>query len=740
MTLLTNSFEGGTPGAGMTVGNSGGVSGNAFSLGATGTYTADSYKGNVAWVAAASSGSFIWPLTTNNYAYRYYLKIGANPTTSAIITQSSWSGGYSHRVVVNTTGKFAIQNTTGTTAFTQPDTLAVDTWYRVEVQVTQNLTTPTNGSIAFRWYLGDSTTPLGTFTSSTFNAGSTTHVQVVFGRISGAWNNGVMTWDDVALLDAPTAIGPSATDRFFLWDGTTEIPLTLSGAWDGSVIVPINESPIAYSSTGPNISNLWKSPQQVNNYLTSSPELQPIADQPAARWINNQSDADNLPSAISAAAGKTLLLCIYAIPGRDSGGYSGGGFADRQAYLNFITSIKNYLGATPAIISFEPDALGLSFGMTTANKAERIETLRQAVDILATIPNAETYIDASQWIAVTDQATALQAVDVHLIKGITLNTSGYDAQSSCYSYGNSVLAELATRGVTNKQYIIDSSRNGAGPLTEADRPLASPWLDTSQAWCNPPARLLGLAPGPVSGQPNCRATLWIKSPGESDGTFPTTAQSSYFGENAPSAGTFWIAAARSLLGLSPQKSTTGTVSDVKANFDSDWGSFSVRSPSATLVSGRGRVPVATTYDNIATTVSYTLKGGSIKARVYPPVANGATTEASVLMAINSATGGNRCIVWIDAVTNQIRFAGETGYWDAANVTIPYDATAHAWVRIREAGGVTYWDTSPDGSTWTQRKSATSLSWITTALDQSVQFVGYRDSGTTNYFEVDNVNF
>jgi hypothetical protein len=35
----------------------------------------------------------------------------------------------------------------------------------------------------------------------------------------------------------------------------------------------------------------------------------------------------------------------------------------------------------------------------------------------------------------------------------------------------------------------------------------------------------------------------------------------------------------------------------------------------------------------------------------------------------------------------------------------YDATNHKWLRMRESGGTTYWDTSPDGLTWTNFTSA-----------------------------------
>lgn len=36
--------------------------------------------------------------------------------------------------------------------------------------------------------------------------------------------------------------------------------------------------------------------------------------------------------------------------------------------------------------------------------------------------------------------------------------------------------------------------------------------------------------------------------------------------------------------------------------------------------------------------------------------------------------------------------------------VVYNATTHAWWRIREAAGMIYWETAPDGVTWTTRRS------------------------------------
>ena len=55
-------------------------------------------------------------------------------------------------------------------------------------------------------------------------------------------------------------------------------------------------------------------------------------------------------------------------------------------------------------------------------------------------------------------------------------------------------------------YVIDTGRNGAGP---SDDPLY---------WCNPSGRALGVAPTTETAGAHADAYLWVKRPGESDGS------------------------------------------------------------------------------------------------------------------------------------------------------------------------------------------------------------------------------
>jgi len=84
-----------------------------------------------------------------------------------------------------------------------------------------------------------------------------------------------------------------------------------------------------------------------------------------------------------------------------------------------------------------------------------------------------------------------------------------------------------TTAVTH--FIIDTSRNGHGPL-DAAQYSAAPYdqpanvITTLNAgnWCNPPGAGLGLRPTANTGVPLLDAYLWVKTPGESDGSCAVT--------------------------------------------------------------------------------------------------------------------------------------------------------------------------------------------------------------------------
>ncbi|MEV4561729.1 glycoside hydrolase family 6 protein [Kitasatospora sp. NPDC049285] len=108
-------------------------------------------------------------------------------------------------------------------------------------------------------------------------------------------------------------------------------------------------------------------------------------------------------------------------------------------------------------------------------------------------------------------------------------------------------------------FVIDSSRNGKGPWT----PAPGTYSGDPQTWCNPPpaprgagrcphGRSLGTRPTAATGEALLDAYLWIKVPGESDGscTRGTAGPADpEYGTVDPAAGVWWPAQARSLAQL-----------------------------------------------------------------------------------------------------------------------------------------------------------------------------------------------
>jgi endoglucanase len=79
--------------------------------------------------------------------------------------------------------------------------------------------------------------------------------------------------------------------------------------------------------------------------------------------------------------------------------------------------------------------------------------------------------------------------------------------------------------VATLHFIIDTSRNGQGPFNAApysnapyNQPAYAVQTLQNGSWCNPPDRGLGLRSTANTGIPLLDAYLWVKTPGQSDGT------------------------------------------------------------------------------------------------------------------------------------------------------------------------------------------------------------------------------
>lgn len=100
--------------------------------------------------------------------------------------------------------------------------------------------------------------------------------------------------------------------------------------------------------------------------------------------------------------------------------------------------------------------------------------------------------------------------------------------------------------------------------------------------------------------------------------------------------------------------------------------------------------------------------------------------------LNSITGGTNVRFSTDTVN--LTFSSQVGYDDPSPTTVTYNATDHAWWRFRETTSTLYWETSPDGITWTDQLSTFTPSWL-----NSVQISLAVDGTPTISAQFDNLN-
>src|SRR3546814_7022613 len=103
----------------------------------------------------------------------------------------------------------------------------------------------------------------------------------------------------------------------------------------------------------------------------------------------------------------------------------------------------------------------------------------------------------------------------------------------------------------------------------------------------------------------------------------------------------------------------------------------------TEVGGRARVDCGTGFSAYASDTAYTLEDSHAWVRMFPPAAGGAATEAWAQLLVTSSTSGTDAIFEVNAVTGLLTMAVRVGFVDGGAVSIAYDSTNHAWLRIRE---------------------------------------------------------
>lgn len=114
-------------------------------------------------------------------------------------------------------------------------------------------------------------------------------------------------------------------------------------------------------------------------------------------------------------------------------------------------------------------------------------------------------------------------------------------------------------------------------------------------------------------------------------------------------------------------------------------------------SGRLGIPAATSYPYIASQVGYDLRASSLTIRATPPNPLPSPSLAIGLVPITAGIG------------SRLEFGKEGSVFYmrvAASVTTVAHVASHKYMRIRLVTTTVHFETSPDGRTWTSRRTAT----------------------------------
>ena len=207
----------------------------------------------------------------------------------------------------------------------------------------------------------------------------------------------------------------------------------------------------------------------------------------------------------AAAAGKIPILVVYNIPNRDCSGASRVRRAQPHRVPGLDRPGRRGLGGRAATIILEPDVLPIMTNCQSSSQQDRDVRVdgvrRQAAQ--GGLGQAKVYFDIghSGWLSASEAASRpWRRTSSTPADGISVNVSNYRSSSTEVAYAKQI---ISATGISRLQAVIDTSRNGNGPL--------------GSEWCDPAGRAIGTPSTNETGDAKIDAFLWIKLPGEADG-------------------------------------------------------------------------------------------------------------------------------------------------------------------------------------------------------------------------------
>ncbi|GLE03972.1 hypothetical protein PINS_up012883 [Pythium insidiosum] len=257
-----------------------------------------------------------------------------------------------------------------------------------------------------------------------------------------------------------------------------------------------------------------------------------------------------------------LNLVVYGLPNKDCEAKEsmvGSRNQNSQQYAQFVSTLKDIVGDRHALYILEPDAVGLLAHGGCAKQFGYGENLAIAIRTLSQNPNADIFLDVGYWMLGSEKdlasvtAVVRELLNAGRVKGIAINTSNYrsnqELSALCAKFRGAI-------GRDDLRCVVDTSRNYKGSSGKDE-------------WCNYRDAAIGRVPTGNTGDPNIDYFIWIKPPGESDGTCTSGRTSDAL--TGPEAGAFFPQYFKSLWNEGSlvkelkMPMIDGTIRDVKPN-------------------------------------------------------------------------------------------------------------------------------------------------------------------------------
>lgn len=614
---------------------------------------------------------------------RFYLRMSAIGTARPIYrVRANGASTQVLRVQVSATGAIELRNSGNTVVATTTATISASTWYRIEVDARAGASI-TN---TVRLYAGDSTTLIEEISALSNYSGNSTVDEVALGNAANATNLPNAWYDSFKVSDAAW-VGPEVTSNAPTPD------------WTQATATAGAAKTVSKSLTGVAAGTVLAVAAIHNTDATGTDHTITLSNTGAATltWITptgsewgKHIDAGAQLGAIKVAYARVTVTGDYTIITTATGANSANGCALRVVPVTGVGYDNN------AVTAHGSSTTTLSIPITPAlaDSAVLVWTMDYGTQGNPTYGSGWTR-QVGGGVGAIDYSFGHRTTPPTDTSEITFTTT---APTSLTKY-NAILLALPPVGGTQ---IITGTR--ASERNSAAAGVGSKSVTAGRATDAEVAR-------PGSGSKTVTAGRAVEA-------------------DVARAGSGEVAAGLATLVDDFNDNTIDT---------GKWpGNYNVTSE----IGGRARVGAESTWSGYASATTYRLASSQIHLRMIPPAPAGATVTAYASLIVTSDTSGSDAAIIVDTVSSgagaYISFALRVGFSDPDAVIIPYDASDHAWLRIREAGGTVHFETSPDADTWTTRYTADTPAWAAENVS-GVVLEAYRNNGTANYAEYDSVN-